>query len=66
MHHHHTNRFDRDTWLNRGEEFLTTVSALARDFPSRRCDMLDEIAALSGPLKERLDAASGIVCARLP
>jgi hypothetical protein len=45
---------------------LTTVSALARDFPSRRSDVLDEIAELSGPLKERLDAASGIVCARLP
>jgi hypothetical protein len=66
MHHRHPIRFDKETWLKRGEAFLTTVSALARDFPSRRCDMLDEIAALSGPLKERLDAASGIVCARLP
>jgi hypothetical protein len=66
MHHRHPTRFDREIWLSRGEAFLTTVSALARDFPSRRSDMLDEIAALSGPLKERLDAASGIVCARLP
>ena len=66
MHHRHPTRFDSEIWLKRGEAFLTTVSALARDFPSRRCDMLDEIAALSGPLKERLDAASGIVCARLP
>ena len=66
MHHRHPTRFDSETWLKRGEAFLTTVSALARDFPSRRCDMLDEIAALSGPLNERLDAASGIVCARLP
>lgn len=66
MHHRHSTRFDRETWLKRGEAFLTTVSALARDFPSRRSDMLDEIAALSGPLKERLDAAAGIVCARLP
>jgi hypothetical protein len=66
MHHRHPTRFDRDVWLSRGEAFLTTVSALARDFPSRRCDMLDEIAALSGPLKARLDAAAGIVCARLP
>ena len=66
MHHRHPTRFDSELWLKRGEAFLTTVSALARDFPSRRSDMLEEIAALSGPLKARLDAAAGIVCARLP
>jgi len=66
MHHRHPTRFDAQTWLKCGESFLTVVSALARDFPSRRSDMLDEIAALSGPLKTRLDAAAGIVCARLP
>ena len=66
MHHCHKTQFDGEIWLKLGLAFLSTVASLARDFPSRRCDILDEIAALSGPLQQRLDAASGIVCARLP
>jgi FkbM family methyltransferase len=66
LHYEHPTRFERDTWLKLGETFLSAVAALKSEFPSRGCDLLDEIAALPGPLRTRLDTAAGIVCSRLP
>jgi FkbM family methyltransferase len=66
LHHRHPVQYDNATWTKLGETFLATVAGLASQFSSRRCDVLEDIAALSGPLDVKLAAICGIVCSRLP
>lgn len=65
-HYAHPARYHQSTWIERGQQFLATLANLAAQPDCRATALFDEIAALPGDPKDKLHAASRLICASLP
>jgi len=64
-HHVHPTHYDPRVWLQHGELFLATLAQLASRPDCRARAILEEIAAITGTAKVRLNAVSGLICSTL-